>query len=162
MGVKFSTNSDASKFKKWLGDAVKDVERAANSAVEAAVDAGQQSMTELIMSRGTNKSWNKSWPSRAGGRRSASTQARYETGQMVESVNSAFHATSVNGRGSAKASGEYGWLNNQQDYFRYQEQGFTHYKSGEAIPAMNALRDSFIEAQNALKAELKRQGFKGR
>ena len=160
MGVKVSSNMKATKFEYWLDNAVEDVQMAANSAVEAAVETGQQSMTELIMSRGTNKQWSRPWPSRNGGRRSGSTEARYDTGEMVNSVTSYFDGISLDSFGNDSASGEYGWLGNQQEYFRYQEEGFTHYRSGEAIPAMNALRDSYVEAQNALKAELKRQGFK--
>lgn len=160
MGIRVSSNTNATEFRTWFSNAVEDVQMAADVAVEAAVDAGQQSMIELIMSRGTNKTWLRPWPSANGTYRSGSTDARYDTGQMVQSVDARFDGADMSAAGDDTVYGEYGWLNNQQEYFQYQELGFTHYKSGEAIPAMNALRDSFVEAQNALKAELKRQGFK--
>lgn len=46
------------------------------------------------------------------------------------------------------ASGEYGWGvtgGPVPDYYKYQENGFRHWRSGHNVPPMHALLDSFIE-----------------
>ena len=43
--------------------------------------------------------------------------------------------------------GEFGWLDDQEAYFKYQDQGFVHWLSGEKITGMLALADAGIEAR---------------
>jgi hypothetical protein len=66
---------------------------------------------------------------------------RYDTGLMFQAVD---WRISLPGN---KIIGEFGWLDNREAYFLYQEEGFTHYLSGQQIPAMFALQDAGVAAQ---------------
>jgi hypothetical protein len=144
------STSDPNQFGEWLKANMDDVGVNINLVVDEAVTDGAVVMREIIMSTGTNKDWGSSWPSRAFGRKSSSTEARYDTGEMLNSVKSAMLEVSPR-----KSSGVFGWLNNQQDYFIYQDKGFTHWISGDKIPAMNALREGYSHAISIVEKRLK-------
>lgn len=66
---------------------------------------------------------------------------RYQSGLMLRSVE-----WKVELEGSSIV-GEFGWLDTQEMYFLYQEEGFTIWNSGVNVPAMFALQDAGLAAQ---------------
>lgn len=66
---------------------------------------------------------------------------RIDTGRMYDAVKSRVTFS------SQSLIGEFGWLDDQEAYFRYQDQGFVHWLSSEKIPGMLALADAGIEAR---------------
>lgn len=109
--------------------------------MEALVEDAAALMKDLIASRGTNRAWSDSWPSRAGGRRWGSGPGRIDSGDMFDNVKSKVTYS------SNTITGEFGWLDTQEMYYLFQEDGFTHFISGEHIPGMLALQDAGIQAQ---------------
>lgn len=141
---------DPNEFARRLNGKIDKAGSTIQEAVQIAIDAGASNMRENIMTRGTNKEWSSSWPSRAYGRKSRSTEARFDTGEMRDSVTSRLLVSTKN-----RSAGEFGWLDNQEDYFKYQDKGFTH-RNGAVIPAMNALRDARTYAISIVKEQIKR------
>lgn len=141
---------DPNQFARRLNGRIDAAGSTIQEAVQDAIDAGALTMRDNIMTRGTNKEWGSSWPSRAFGRKDRSTKARFDTGEMRDSVKARLLVST-----KRRASGEFGWLDNQQDYFLYQDQGFTH-RNGAVIPAMNALRDARTEAIKVVKQRIRR------
>ena len=136
-------------FSNWADRSADEVSVTAQAILESTISEAAFLMRETIMTKGTNKDWGRSWPSRAQGRKSRSTEARFDTGEMRDSVQSNVLRSSKN-----FVSGEFGWLNNQQKYFKLQDKGFTH-RNGAEIPAMNALRDAFTYAVTTVQDRLK-------
>lgn len=83
---------------------------------------GAEQVREFVSTRGTARS------GKAG---------RIETGAMLNSVGS---RVLEDGLTSTKA--EYGFINSDPAYTGYQEYSFQHYRSGEQIEGMFALRDA--------------------
>lgn len=73
---------------------------------------------------------------------------RYETGNMIRSVK--YRVEISNGA----IVGEFGWLDNQEMYFLYQDHGFVHWLSGDMIPGMMALMDAEFSARDEFVARL--------
>ena len=145
-----STFDDPNKLARMLNGKIDKAGSTIQQAVELAIEAGALNMRETIMTTGTDKDWGKSWPSRAQGRKSRSTEARFDTGEMRDSVQSKLLVST-----KQRASGEFGWLENQQKYFRFQNEGFEH-RNGALIPAMNALRDARTYAISIVKDEIRK------
>lgn len=97
------------------------------------VDTGADLMEAHIETRGTVKS----------GKR-----GRVETGRMLGAVDS-----EVFKRGTTLV-GRWGWLNEWEKYFLYQENGFRNAWSREDVAPMHALYDSFFHQREALFSEL--------
>jgi hypothetical protein len=145
-----SQKFNVAAFSNWANRTPDEVSSTAQTIVTNTIQESAFLMRETIMTTGTNKDWGKSWPSRAQGRKSSSGPARFDTGEMRDSVDSQIIRSS-----RRIVSGEFGWLRNQQDYFIYQDKGFTHF-GGAVIPAMNALRDAFTYAVTTIDSELKK------
>lgn len=70
---------------------------------------------------------------------------RILTGAMINAISSRMLDVNEDG-----ASGEFGFINQFEDYFKYQTvTGFTHNRSSKYIEPTFALRDSFAEVVNA-------------
>lgn len=69
---------------------------------------------------------------------------RTKTGLMINSTNS---RTTHN---EDSIVGEWGWLNTQEDYFLFQENGTGGQGSGGGIKAMHSIYQSFIHARESL------------
>jgi hypothetical protein len=145
-----SKTFNINQFENWANRNVNEIQKVAESIVQDAIIDGASVMREHIMTRGTNKEWGSFWPSRAQGRKSRSTEARFDTGEMRDAVDSQMLRSS-----RSFVAGEFGWINKEEDYFRYQEKGFTH-RNGAVIPAMNALRDARTYAISVVEKEMKR------
>lgn len=67
---------------------------------------------------------------------------RIESGEMLRRVS----RTAVQNE-KFSVSGDFGWVNNPERYFQYQEDGFRHYQTGEFIEGMHAVFDAFLTAR---------------
>lgn len=148
---------DPTKFGSALSKGLDDVGKKIASAVDEAITDGAVVMRETIMSTGTKRypgtqdAWKSAWRGKNSGElRYGTGDARFETGKMVNAVKSAMLESS-----NTKASGVFGWLNTQEEYFVYQDKGFRHWITGENIPAMNALRDGYTQAIIVVQKRLK-------
>lgn len=104
--------------------------------VEEAVIEGAHVQGTLIATTGTG------WENRSG---------RVDTGAMLEAVKS-----SKPKRSGSTVSAEFGWLEDPQDYYVYQEQGFRHYRTGNDVKGMHALLDGFTAAKEVVVRGLAR------
>lgn len=128
---------DANKWMKSLE--LKIAELIGETAEKAARD-GRDFVRYRILTSGTAKS---------------GKQGRVETGKMVDSVK---HR--VTGVSNTKATAKFGWLARPEEYFSYQDKGFTHWKSGETVEGMNAIADAREEIKDLIREDLKR-GLRG-
>lgn len=135
---------------RWYRGKMQRIEESNEKAMHAAMDFGSQVMKELIETRGTGKTWTRPWYGREG-----SYPGRVHTGNMLNSVSS-WVGTGESGR----TQGRFGWINNREDYFRFQEGGFKHNLTGEMVEGMYAVVDAYEAAMVVYKEELNR-GIRG-
>ena len=83
---------------------------------------GEAEAKKFVSIAGTQKNWSGSFPdlNNGGGRRSGPNRGRVATGRMKNAL-----TYRLNAQGRGLATIRVGWLNNYQDYFGYQDQGFT-------------------------------------
>ena len=118
-------NHDLDRLVTHLQNIPEELEQAASDITQESVDEGAHIMYEKV--------------------------SRIDTGAMKESVGSG----PVEKSGST-ISGWFGWSDEKvQPYFVYQEQGFKNVWSGEDVPPMHALLESFIEERESWFARLK-------
>ena len=125
-------------------------------------EMGEEKMREFIQTRGTNRQWSRPWPSRkTPGRRSGSGPGRIDSGDMLKNVGRKFQ------RGEKQSRAVFGWTQDYEDYYKYQEEGFRHWRAGAdpnqrgnrrpavTVPGMFALRDArrFVVSQQEKKAK---------
>jgi hypothetical protein len=135
---------------KWARGKVQALEDATGEELEQSMADGADYMRYFIATRGTNRPW--SW---GGGNKAG----RIESGNMVEAVK---HR--VDRMTSGRVRGFFGWLdawnNPENDYFLFQEGGFTHNRTGEFIEGMYALADAaeaaFEEMRGRIAARMRR------
>lgn len=111
-------------------------------------EMGEEKMREFIQTRGTNRQWSRPWPSRkTPGRRSRSGPGRIDSGDMLKNVGRKFQ------RGEKQSRAVFGWTQDYEDYYKYQEEGFRHWR-GPTVPGMFALRDArrFVVSQQEKRA----------
>lgn len=145
------------EFGQFLKANLDDIGVKINVAVNEAINDGAVVMRETIMTTGTKRypgtedAWKSGWRGRNSGEmRYGTGDARFETGKMVNAVDAKMLEVS-----SRKSKGVFGWLNTQEDYFIFQEKGFTHWITGDKIPAMNSLRDAYTHAVTLVEKRLK-------
>lgn len=112
---------------------------AAAEIIEDSAQDGAAQMRNYIETRGTG------YDGHAG---------RVDEGYMLGDV----AASEVENTGRS-ASAQYGWGvtgGPVQDYYRYQENGFKHWRSGKSIPPMHALLDSFVETREKFFSRIAR------
>lgn len=102
-------------------------------AVENAVEAGENVTKHHIETRGTE---------------GTGKRGRVETGRMRDSVGSRMDEQSASG-----LQGRFGWLDEQPEYARFQEPGFTH-TSGITVEGMFALSDAAEEVVQDLRDDI--------
>ena len=98
---------------------------------------GANDMREFIRTRGTEKS---------------GKTGRIESGDMLKYVR---HRVDRDGRNRLRI--RWGWLATRRKYFRFQENGFRHYQSGEIIPPMHALLDSYMQNRDKIVRDIERR-----
>lgn len=107
---------------RWFRQKTVRIEDGATQALEQAMDDGAESMRYHIMSRGTAKS------GKAG---------RVDTGKMLSDVTSKVYPGTEKGN----QVGRFGWIENREDYYGFQEGGFEHVNGG-TVEGMYAMVDA--------------------
>jgi hypothetical protein len=132
MGVRFSR---AAILQDWEGrlHQIPAVVAEADRQLERIAEEGAEEMRGYISTRGT------SW-SNAQGR-----AGRIDSGAMLDAVQSRPNPN----RSNRVFSWEFGWVEKFLDYFRFQEEGFTHV-GGNSVEPMFALRDASSTARDKM------------
>lgn len=142
---------DPEKWGQYLKQDIYGMKERLETIVEDTIDEAAVVMKDTIMSTGTNKVWKSAWKGRNSGvLRYGTDNTRYDAGWMRNAVKARMKE-----RSATRAAGEFGWLDKQEDYYIYQDQGFTHWITGEKIPAMNALRDAATYAKVTIEKRLR-------
>jgi hypothetical protein len=142
---------DPEKWGQYLKKDIYSMKDRLETIVEDTIDEAAVVMRDAIMTKGTNREWKSPWKGRNSGMvRYGSDESRYDAGWMKKAVKARMKE-----RTQTRALGEFGWLDQQEDYYVYQEQGFTHWITGDKIPAMNALRDAATFARVTVEKRLR-------
>lgn len=100
-------------------------------------ELGAEVAREIIRTEGRNRTWARPWRSEKTGRvRSGSGPGRIDSGDMLNNIDVQFQ------RGEKQSRAVFGWVKTYENYYKFQEEGFVHWISGEEIPGMFAIRDS--------------------
>lgn len=114
-------------------------------SVREAGQFGEELMREYIETRGAKAVWERPWDGRTG-----STPGRVHTGKMR---NAAKHRIN---KLRASLQLRIGWVSGTREgYFKDQEYGFKHNKTGEKIEGMFALQDATEATFRYLREEMK-------
>ena len=125
-------NGDLDKLATHLRGIPEKVADAAEQLVTEGINIGADTQRDIIISMG-----------------------RIDKGHMLGTV----YAQGATRNGNT-IEGVFGWPTNPaqgyEDYFVYQEQGFTHYLSGKDIAPMHALLQGFVKAREHVRQGLRR------
>ncbi len=121
---------------------MRDIQESSRVAIEEMqrelAEEGKEKMKEIILTNGRNAQWKGPWKSQKTGQvRTRSGVSRVDSGDMINSV-----GIRIEGGRNLVARSAFGWVRNYEDYFGYQEEGFTHFRSKKWITGMFALRDA--------------------
>lgn len=130
-------NRELDQLRTYIKAAGPGLQDEAEKIVAESINEGAALMRDFIQTRGTG------WEGRRG---------RVDEGYMLGDV-----AASEVQRDRSGVRGQYGWGvtgAKPQDYYRYQEQGFRHWRSGKDVAPMHALLDSFIQTREKFKSKV--------
>lgn len=65
------------------------------------------------------------------------------------------------GSGQTQLTIRVGWVNRQENYYKFQEEGFNHRFAGP-VEGMNAMRDAFFEMRERIDARMGAMGLRGK
>lgn len=103
--------------------------------VDEATEAGALAQKIVIATSGTG------WEDR---------QGRLDSDKMFDAVST----TPAKLRGDA-VEGEFGWVNETEPYFAYQDQGFTHWQTGQDVTPMHSLLSGLVAAREHVRAGIR-------
>ena len=136
--VKRNSNLNiATEIQKSIDAKMRRAENEGDEIVTRGAERGAERMRDFIMSTGTG------WIGK-GAR--AIPEGRIDTGEMHDAV-------AV--RKERKGHAEFGWVVDYEDYFGYQEKGFTQ-PSGHKVPPMHAFLNSTLWTQEEVTRKLDR------
>jgi hypothetical protein len=116
----------------WFSRIVEGVNDTAVTVVRDAVVLGEDLMQQGIEYGGTLEQWTRA--DRYG--RWSSDPGRVASGKMLDAVESDMEVDDNHVRG------EFGWIDNYEDYFGFQEAGFYHVRAQREVASMHALSDA--------------------
>jgi len=134
----------------WFRGLVDDIDNAVEEVSEYVADEGVKRTKQKIETRGTGNSWAASWdsmPNATPGRHSSSP-GRDATGQMKNDVTGQV----VNTGRSIETS--FGWIDNYENYYGAQENGFNNMQANKKVEGMYALSDTAFEIINEAEKRL--------
>jgi hypothetical protein len=148
------TYVDASRFLTGFEKSISEVSQEIEDMTIEAAQIGADRVKYYIATRGTNKIWGDPtrvpfrpsfWFSKKTGRyRDRSTSARFDSGDMFMAVGTKVQA------GDKQSRAVFGWVNDPEDYYKYQETGFFNVRAGKSVEGMFALRDARKDVVAAL------------
>lgn len=133
MGFNVTVTGGSKSISSWFEDSIDDTMKDACSIIENAIEDGALTTQINIATRGTPKS---------------GKQGRVRTGDMLDAVKSEMIKSTPR-----EAEGKFGWIDEYEDYFGYQEGGFDHV-GGVTVEGMYALEDAGEEAWNNVVEEI--------
>lgn len=133
-------SSNFKTFSKDLQRSFSRFEACIQSAMDDAMALGVETGRDIIENSGTDRQWSREWYGR-----DHSGRGRVDTGNMRDE----FKAEVDNRRQGVE--GKLGWVKEQEDYFFFQDEGFTHRLTGEYIEGMMALLGASEEAWDLLR-----------
>lgn len=128
---------DVGSIVSWFKSKVEAVEQGNADLIQEMVQDGEATMKHLISTRGTANS------GKAG---------RIDTGRMLNAVTHSFNPKTAGGN----VSGRFGWLQDKQDYFGFQEGGFHNVRAGVDVEGMYALVDAYELVSRELQEKIRR------
>lgn len=117
---------------RWYRGKIEAIEKGNADLIAEAARRGEEITKHHIESRGISK------------------RGRVDTGRMRDAITSKVSTDTAN-----RVQAHFGWLSEKQDYFGYQEGGFTH-TSGKTIEGMYALTDAAEEVFADLAEDIRR------
>jgi hypothetical protein len=137
---------DASRFLSGFDKSITEVSQEIEDLTIEAAKIGAERVKYYIATRGTNKIWGNPnaqpfkpsfwWSSKTQQYRDRSTSARFDSGDMFMAVNTKIQS------GEKQSRAVFGWVNDPENYYKYQETGFFNVKAGKQVEGMFALRDA--------------------
>lgn len=144
---------EAIRFEKEIANIGESAKVAIEEMQRELAEEGKKKMQEIILTSGTNKRWTSPWRSQKTGRvRLGSSSARVDSGDMIRAVKSR-----IEGGRRFIARAAFGWINDFEDYFGYQDESFIHWRSGKKIPGMFALRDARLHVTQQVLPKLEKK-----
>lgn len=125
-------------------------EEGGQRVIKEAAEHGARVMRDTIEIAGTGNEWSGEFGSFPHGHpgRGASDPGRVASGTMLDAVGS---------RLIDKATAEFGWTQEQIEYFLYQEYGWTnHNLTGNPVQGMFAMQDAFDEVKQWMDYEMRK------
>lgn len=135
MKVSVKYSGPGTSAQTWFEGVTKKMHEGIADAVESAIKEGEEITKDNIDTSGTLKS----------GKR-----GRIETGKMRDAVDSEITSRSKRG-----VTGKFGWINEFEPYFGYQESGFNHV-GGVTVDGMYALSGAANEVFANLEDDIDR------
>lgn len=135
MKVSVKYSGPGTSAQTWFEGVAKKMIDGISDVVESAVDEGKEVTQHNIETRGTMKS----------GKR-----GRIETGKMRNAVDS-----EITKRDKSGVSGKFGWINEFEPYFGFQEGGFEHV-GGVTVDGMYAISDAAKEVFENIEDDIDR------
>lgn len=119
-------------------------------AMDETVDFAVEVQKDAIEHSGTGRQWQGDWGSMPNGTpgRTTSDPGRVATGEMRDSV------SGVVKQFPDRIVGEVGWLDGSPAHARFQELGFRHAITGDAIEGMESLREAEEQGTDELLSQL--------
>jgi hypothetical protein len=133
MSIEVKVSGSSKSLTAWFEESVNSVMGDVNDIVADAIEDGALTTQINIATRGTPKS---------------GKQGRVRTGDMLDAVKSEMIKSTPR-----EAEGKFGWIDEYEDYFGYQEGGFDHV-GGVTVEGMYALEDAGEEAWNNVVEEI--------
>lgn len=127
----------------------------AEVAMQEAIDAGVDAALDAIDTSGNpDKAWVNPFPVffENSGRKMQPTADRVDTGSMRDDIGGRVYRSKRN-----TISGEVGWINGSESYYKYQEYGFTHWITGQYITGMGALRSAKETTEMVFRDRIERE-----
>lgn len=136
---------DGFRLSVWANKKLDEIKERVDDVIESSVAEGADDMRQMIMTRGTGRTWSRPGPSG----RQGSYPGRVDSGDMLNGVGSSF-------RRAGRSEGRFGWLGGDpKGYYALQEGGFQHV-SGIDVPGMYALQDARDDTMAKVVARIKR------
>lgn len=135
MSIEVKVTGSSKSLEAWFQESFEEVLGDVGDIVEQAIEEGKNITKHNIETRGTAKS----------GKR-----GRVRTGEMRDNVKS-----EMTKKTAKEAEGKFGWIDQYEDYYGFQEAGFDHI-GGVTVEGMYALTDAADEVWANVVDDVKR------
>ncbi len=138
----------------WAKREVEEITQGVVRAVERTADELRDEIKHVIETNGTGRTWSRDWGNMPHGTpgRTQSAPGRVASGKMGRAVKSRLSQS------KSAIRGEAGWIDEYEDYFGAQEEGFQHnIVAGLKVEGMYAIGDAAARAPYLLDQNLDKE-----